>query len=174
MPASGRVKVRGTVDRQIRGRSKETVSDSGFAIHEASRFGGIPHVSVCGGRARCSTCRVRIERGGDRSPRPSDDEARLLRRVGAPPTVRLASQTRPTGDVVVAPLIWPAPTHVALEALVAATGSEQEIAVLFADLRGFTTVAERKLPYDVVYLLKHAGGPWSDLRDPRRGPPKIG
>ena len=32
-------------------------------------------------------------------------------------------------------------------------GQEQEVAILFADLRGFTRVAEHKLPYDVVFLL---------------------
>jgi len=32
-------------------------------------------------------------------------------------------------------------------------GVEQEIAVVFADLRGFTRMAEKRLPYDVVYLL---------------------
>ncbi|HSE75770.1 MAG TPA: adenylate/guanylate cyclase domain-containing protein, partial [Dongiaceae bacterium] len=32
-------------------------------------------------------------------------------------------------------------------------GKEQEVAVLFADLRGFTSMAERRLPYDVVFLL---------------------
>ncbi len=126
----------------------------GFTILEASRLGGVPHVSVCGGRGRCSTCRVRIERGGDALPPPASDEARLLRRVGAPPNVRLACQTRPRGDVAVVPLIAPTGTATqALEAAGAEAGAEQDVAVLFADLRGFTSVAERKLPYDVVYLL---------------------
>jgi len=35
----------------------------------------------------------------------------------------------------------------------ARSGEEREIAVLFADLRGFTRMAERKLPYDVVFIL---------------------
>ena len=125
----------------------------GFTILEASRFGGIPHVAVCGGRGRCSTCRVRIERGTESLPPARENEARLLRRVGAPPTVRLACQTRPVGDVTVTPIIAPGPTHATLSAAAAETGREKEIAVLFADLRGFTSVAERKLPYDVVYLL---------------------
>jgi adenylate cyclase len=32
-------------------------------------------------------------------------------------------------------------------------GQEMEIAILFADLRAFTKLAEKKLPYDVVFLL---------------------
>ena len=32
-------------------------------------------------------------------------------------------------------------------------GREQEVVVLFADLRGFTRLAEQKLPYDVVFFL---------------------
>ena len=143
-----------------RGRIRVTYPDgravmvsAGFTILEASRFGRIPHVSVCGGRGRCSTCRVRIDRGAESLPAPSQAELRVLRRVGAAPSVRLACQTRPTGDVMVAPLIAPITTAGALDAAGASAGREQEIAVLFADLRGFTSVAERKLPYDVVYLL---------------------
>ena len=32
-------------------------------------------------------------------------------------------------------------------------GQERVIAVLFADLRSFTGIAEQKLPYDLVFLL---------------------
>src|SRR5262249_19328372 len=34
-----------------------------------------------------------------------------------------------------------------------AHGGEQYVAVLFADIRGFTSISEGRLPYDVVFLL---------------------
>jgi adenylate cyclase len=126
----------------------------GFTVLEASRMNGIPHASVCGGRGRCSTCRVRIEGGLETLPPPRPEEQRVLDRIGAPPGVRLACQLRPTSDVAVAPLL-PAsagPAHAAPRGD-ARGGREQEIAVLFADLRGFTRLAEHKLPYDVVFIL---------------------
>src|SRR5258707_1981810 len=46
----------------------------GTSVLEASRLAGIPHASVCGGRGRCSTCRVRV-RGEIRSiDPPAEDE----------------------------------------------------------------------------------------------------
>ena len=35
----------------------------GLSLLEISRLNNIPHASVCGGRARCSTCRVRVVEG---------------------------------------------------------------------------------------------------------------
>ena len=125
----------------------------GFTILEASRIAAVPHASVCGGRGRCSTCRVRIVRGLTDLPTTSEAEQRVLARVGAAPDVRLACQTRPVRDVAVAPLL--APSTAPTDALAADVrqGRERELAVLFADLRGFTRMAEHKLPYDVVFVL---------------------
>ena len=124
----------------------------GFSVLEASRHAGLPHASVCGGRGRCSTCRVRIVRGLDTLPAASEAERRVLRRIGAPPDVRLACQLRPTRETDVVPLLA---ARDALEPQlgIERQGVEQEVAVLFADLRGFTRMAERRLPYDVVYVL---------------------
>jgi len=133
---------------------RDVVTPIGFTVLETSRFAGIPHASVCGGRGRCSTCRVRILRGFPELPEAGPDEVRVLRRVGAPPDVRLACQLRPTRDVVVAPVL-PAtagPSDAAFQTDHRG-GREREIAVLFADLRGFTSLAEHRLPYDVVFLL---------------------
>src|SRR4051794_23724625 len=76
--------------------SREVYVPLGFSVLEASRFARIPHASVCGGRGRCSTCRIRVVHGQESLPPPSSSEARLLARVGAPPNVRLACQLRPT------------------------------------------------------------------------------
>ena len=125
----------------------------GFTILEASRLGRVPHASVCGGRGRCSTCRVRVVRGLEHLPPPTDAEHRVLARVAAAPDVRLACQTRPARDVTVTPLVPPSIDTGGALAPDARQGREREIAVLFADLRGFTRMAESKLPYDVVFFL---------------------
>jgi predicted acylesterase/phospholipase RssA/CDGSH-type Zn-finger protein/ferredoxin/uncharacterized Fe-S cluster protein YjdI len=76
----------------------------GWTVLEVSRYFGIPHRAMCGGRARCSTCRVRVIDGASRCPRPGPDERRTLERVRASPDVRLACQLRPDQDISVVPL----------------------------------------------------------------------
>ena len=133
---------------------QDTLVPIGFSILEASRFAGIPHASVCGGRGRCSTCRVLVLRGPDAIPAPSPDERRVLERVGAPPGVRLACQSRPRGDVSVKLLVGPpARASDGFARPRSLAGTEQEVTVLFADLRRFTALAEHRLPYDVVFFL---------------------
>jgi adenylate cyclase len=96
---------------------------------------------------------VRVGRGLEHLPPPREAERRVLARVGAAPDVRLACQIRPAHDLTVEPLLAPSTApHSALGADVR-QGHESEIAVLFADLRGFTRMAEHKLPYDVVFVL---------------------
>jgi adenylate cyclase len=100
------------------------------------------------------SCRVRVVQGGSSLPPASLDERRVLDRVGAPPTVRLACQVRPTHNLGVVPLVPPsAQARAGLATPGHPAGQEQDIAVLFADLRGFTRLAEPKLPYDVVFFL---------------------
>jgi adenylate cyclase len=126
----------------------------GATLLEASRAAGVPHASVCGGRGRCSTCRVRVVRGMDHLPPPSEDEQRVLQRVGAGAGTRLACQTRPTGPVEIVPLLPPHAGPADARGRPAYLhGAEQEIAILFCDLRSFTNLAEHRLPYDLVFLL---------------------
>ncbi len=126
----------------------------GMTILEVSRDAGIPHASVCGGRGRCSTCRVRIGAGLDELPPPAPEEARVLARINAAPNLRLACQTRPRRNVSVTPLLRPGVgPRAGLARAGYLQGSEREIAILFADMRAFTALSEHKLPYDVVFLL---------------------
>lgn len=126
----------------------------GWSVLEASRAEGIAHTSVCGGRARCSTCRIRVSGDTSTQPPPSELEQRVLDRIGASPNVRLACQLRPTDELTVSPLLAAAPLPSAADDTRRVPGGEErDVTVLFADLRGFTRLAERKLPYDVVFLL---------------------
>ena len=127
----------------------------GATVLETSRAAGIPHASVCGGRGRCSTCRVRVGAGREHLEPVDVHEQKVLDRIGNPPNVRLACQIRPTTDLDVAPLLpaFAGPAHVAAPRPQSGAGREQEIAVLFADLRGFTALSEANLPYDTVFVL---------------------
>ncbi|WP_193368648.1 adenylate/guanylate cyclase domain-containing protein [Pelagibius marinus] len=126
----------------------------GVTILEASRSARVPHASVCGGRGRCSTCRVRVGRGGASLPPPEPEERKVLARVGAAPNVRLACQTAVFADCEITPLLPPAAGPALAQPRAGyLQGDEREIAILFADLRGFTSLSEDRLPYDVVFVL---------------------
>jgi adenylate cyclase len=130
---------------------------AGFTVLEASRWGGIPHASVCGGRGRCSTCRVDVMAGGENLPPPGPDELRLLSRIGAPPSVRLACQIRPESDLAVVPLVHsqtPALQGEAAIGMPAGRRREARVAALFVDLRQSTRLADDRLPYDTLFIVE--------------------
>jgi adenylate cyclase len=126
----------------------------GQTVLEVSQKNRLPHASVCGGKARCSTCRVRIIEGQEHLPLMSEAEQKVLNRIGAPGNVRLACQLRPTADVTVSTLL-PASADMTDSAVVDRYlwGVEQDVTILFCDLRGFTKMSEGRLAFDVVFLL---------------------
>lgn len=126
----------------------------GPTVLEMFRRFGIPHAALCGGRARCATCRVLVIDGADTLPPPGANEARLLRRISAPERVRLACQIRPREDLQVQILL--------ASRLNAAPGRTLEpdammgkrgLTVLVADLRAFSALSERQLPQELIGLL---------------------
>jgi adenylate cyclase len=139
----------------VRYRAGPTVrTPPGATLLEISRANGVPHASVCGGRARCSTCRVGIEGGAASLAPPGAAEAETLARVGAAPNVRLACQIRPTADLSVTRLVNPQ-VSLPVQGFTSpqSQGVERTLAVLFFDARGFTELSEKRLPYDVVFIL---------------------
>ncbi len=127
----------------------------GSTLLEVSRMNHIPHAAVCGGRARCSTCRVRIDEGADTLPPAVFPETVTLAAIDAPPNVRLACQIRPEQPITVTRLLRPLSTGPQATTLVEsdASGSERHLAVLYVNMRDYHVLAQRKLPYDVVFLL---------------------
>ncbi|KAA0695668.1 adenylate/guanylate cyclase domain-containing protein [Neorhizobium sp. P12A] len=126
----------------------------GFTVLEASRLGGIPHYSVCGGKGQCSTCRVQVVDGADSLPSPEPLEQKTLNRIRATPDIRLACQLRPTHDVAVVPLLVPmSESAIPTYSQTTSPGREREIVVFFCDLRHFTSLTEERLPFDIVFLL---------------------
>ncbi len=128
----------------------------GFSVLEASLRNNLPHASVCGGKARCSTCRIRVVGDLTRLPRPSHREAFVLDRVGASidPGVRLACQLRPEHDIAFF-LVFPPQVNAALGRGSAGVrvGEERYIVSMFVDMRRSTAMAEKRLPFDTVFII---------------------
>ena len=128
----------------------------GLSVLEASYRHHVPHANVCGGKGRCSTCRIRII--GDRSglPEPSSREAFVLDRIGAnaDPAVRLACQLRPTKDIAIIPLL---PPQVGASFVHSKRrihpGEERYVVSMFIDMRGSTQMAADQLPFDTVFIV---------------------
>jgi len=123
---------------------------AGWTILEASRSHHIPHMSMCGGNGRCSTCRVQVTAGEGHCPPPEAPERATLDRIGAAPGVRLACQLRPTGDVAVVPLLAATGTAPAPDRSGAV--AERDLVVVHVAWRNRGVFARGHLPQDVVYL----------------------
>jgi adenylate cyclase len=128
----------------------------GFSVLEASLRNHLAHASVCGGRARCSTCRIRVIGDLTRLPKPSNREAFVLNRVGASadPAVRLACQLRPQHDIAFF-LVFPPQGNAALGRRSAGirVGEERYVVSMFVDMRRSTAMAEKRLPFDTVFII---------------------
>ena len=133
----------------------EFAAAPGQSLLETSRRSGIPHPAICGGRARCSTCRVLVTAGADGLQPPGVAESALLNTISAPPGVRLACQLYPQHDISVQ-ILLPAigrDYRAMSESESYKWGVESEVTVLFVDLRAFSALAQTQLPYETVVVL---------------------
>jgi adenylate cyclase len=128
----------------------------GLSVLEASFRYKVPHASVCGGKGRCSTCRIRVIGDRSRLPKPSARESFVLDRVGASvdPAVRLACQLRPQTDISLVPILPPqASTSFVYGKSRIHLGEERYVVCMFIDMRGSTKMAEKRLPFDTVFII---------------------
>ncbi len=120
----------------------------GWTVLEASRAFRIPHASMCGGQARCSTCRIRVIAGENFCPPPNEPELATLHRIGATRDIRLACQLRPQGGISVVPLVDA--EQVNYRPITPQRSNEREIACLYCDFLD-RSLTEKDLPQDVFY-----------------------
>ncbi|WP_282076649.1 adenylate/guanylate cyclase domain-containing protein [Epibacterium ulvae] len=128
----------------------QVTAERGMTLLEISQANDVPHTALCGGKGRCTTCRVVLEQGASTVSPPSAAEARTLAAIKAPPNVRLACQVRPDTPLTAHRVFRPDRDKPRAHA---SQGEERQLAILFLDIRGFTKRSAGMLPYDVVFLL---------------------
>lgn len=138
---------------------KEVVTEENETILNVSKRSGIPHTHVCGGKARCSTCRVMIVEGVENCDPRNPLEQAMADRLHFGDNIRLACQTTFSGKIVLRRLVID-DEDIELDDQTmpgresgAAVGSEKHIAILFSDVRGFTSFSESLPAYDVIHTL---------------------
>src|SRR6478672_9409493 len=134
--------------------------EEGQSILDASLSAGIPHFHACGGKAKCSTCRVLVIEGEEWLTAPGQKESFLKNQMHFPPNVRLACQTHVTGGPVKLRRIIQDETDIGLYVGSAAgdstqqLGEERDLALMFLDIRNFTHIVESHPAFDVIHIIR--------------------
>lgn len=134
------------------------------SILEAALKSGIPHFHACGGKAKCSTCRILVLSGGDKLSSPNRKELKLKEAVKLPSSVRLACQTFVLAEPVtidriikdqgeINELLIPIDNKPG-EFKIQPLGEEKYLVMFFIDLRNFTVFIQKYLPFDIIYIMR--------------------
>lgn len=138
-------------------------------ILKASLEAGIPHYHACGGKARCSTCRVVVQEGGEHLSHPNKAEQNLRMKKKFPENIRLACQTKVTSNDVKIQRIIRDETDLDLYVYgnhcenLQTVGEEKQMALFFLDIRNFTPFIEHHLPFDVIHIIRRLNIMFSDI-----------
>jgi class 3 adenylate cyclase/nitrite reductase/ring-hydroxylating ferredoxin subunit len=132
-------------------------AEPGETILFADLRAAIPHAHACGGKGKCTTCRIAVVEGLENCPPRNELEAKAAARLGFAAEIRLACQTRPNGEVTFRRLVLDDKDREIASQLTrkrtGPVGESKPLAVLFSDIRGFTTLSQTLSPYDVMFAL---------------------
>lgn len=138
----------------------------GETLLDTSLRAGIAHAHACAGHARCSTCRIEVTDGIDNCAPRTVAEQVLADRLNFAPHLRLACQTQVHANTTIRRLVLDDDDVAIVDqrergAAPISAGEERALAILFADIAGFTAFSEPLPPHDVVHVLNryfHAMG----------------
>ncbi|RNC84223.1 MAG: adenylate/guanylate cyclase domain-containing protein [Winogradskyella sp.] len=127
-------------------------------ILEATLANHINHTHACGGQGKCSTCRVSVMEGIEHCGSRNDIEQKIASILNFPSEIRLACQTKITGDIAIRRMVsdkldMDIISEQFSEDSNSAIGSQQKVTIVFTDIVNYTSFAERFPPYDIVHVL---------------------
>jgi adenylate cyclase len=143
--------------------------EEGQTILDASLAAGVPHYHVCGGKAKCSTCRVVVQEGEEHLSHPNKAELNLRKQKKFPEKVRLACQTKVIGKDVKVQRIIKDEEDLNLYVYgsdcgnIQTVGDEKAMALFFLDIRNFTPFIEQHLPFDVIHIIRRLNIMFNDV-----------
>ncbi len=129
----------------------------GSTILEAALHNNVEHYHVCGGKARCTTCRITVLKGKDNLAPLTEAEKKISQDKKWTDDIRLACQAKILDDVTIKRLVVDH-TDVDLvrsEGNITTQAKERSVVVMFCDVENFTGFTAERLhnPYDVIHLL---------------------
>ena len=143
-------------------------------ILESSLKAGIDHTHVCGGNARCSTCRVYVVEGLSNCLPRNEKEKKLAEKLRFPQDIRLACQTKIKGDITIRRIVIDdLDREIILKQFGDDSGTklgqEKDLAILFTDIENYTQFAEAFPAYDVVHVLNRYYQTMNDIIKSHKG-----
>jgi adenylate cyclase len=84
---------------RVKGREEAIPGSPVVSLLNLLQRAGVPIETVCGGRAQCGRCRLRVLQGWRMMSPPNEAERRRLEALGAGADERLACQSYTRGDI---------------------------------------------------------------------------
>jgi len=131
--------------------------NSNETLLEASLRSNVSFAHACGGRAKCSTCRISVVDGLQFCSKRTDAETAMAERLGFADDVRLACQLTTEGNLSIRRLVLDETDLIMCSqldrAVATRVGETRTVTILFSDIVDSTSMSEQLSPYDLLYLL---------------------